>query len=297
MNKIPYILTGNSLTVLQKNNRPLSITKADSRFSRAIELIKSKDFDGLVKLLNVAAVITEYTNGSISIVGKRLYYNGKESSGGLAERILEFYYSGLPFNPWEKFLENVNNSPNADSAKDAYEFVERNKMPLTEDGCFLAYRKVDSDYSSYHLNPDGTKNYNKVGSVVKMDRAKCDMNRGVECSTGLHFCSFEYLPHYNGGKGRTMIVKINPKNITSTPPDYNGSKGRCCEYEVVGECKENDKVHVLTNKLYTGDKLPRPVKNWNKRGPGGRFLSKSKVKELETKRKRGLIHKIAAKKR
>ena len=32
-----------------------------------------------------------------------------------------------------------------------------------------------------------------------------------------------------------MIVKVNPKDVTSIPSDYNFAKGRCCRYEVVEE--------------------------------------------------------------
>jgi hypothetical protein len=55
------------------------------------------------------------------------------------------------------------------------------------------------------------------------------------CSTGLHFCSKEYLDHFGGHDSRTVILKINPRDVVSIPADYNATKGRTCRYEVIGE--------------------------------------------------------------
>jgi hypothetical protein len=74
---------------------------------------------------------------------------------------------------------------------------------------------------------------NSVGRVVEMERNTVDDRAENTCSTGLHFCSQHYLSHFGGA--RTMILKINPRDVVSIPSDYNDSKGRACRYEVVGE--------------------------------------------------------------
>jgi hypothetical protein len=74
---------------------------------------------------------------------------------------------------------------------------------------------------------------NSVGQVVEMERNQVDDDQNRTCSTGLHFCSQEYLNHFSGE--HTMIVKINPADVVSIPNDYNDSKGRACRYEVIGE--------------------------------------------------------------
>ena len=66
-----------------------------------------------------------------------------------------------------------------------------------------------------------------------MERNQVDDDQNQTCSTGLHFCSQEYLNHFGGA--RTVIVKINPRDVVSIPNDYNNSKGRACRYEVIGE--------------------------------------------------------------
>jgi hypothetical protein len=37
-----------------------------------------------------------------------------------------------------------------------------------------------------------------------------------------------------------MVCKVNPKNVVSIPADYNNSKMRVCEYEVIDELNMAD---------------------------------------------------------
>ena len=74
---------------------------------------------------------------------------------------------------------------------------------------------------------------NSVGKIVEMERNEVDDDKDRTCSTGLHFCSESYLNSFGGE--RTVIVKINPRDVVSIPSDYNDSKGRACRYEVIGE--------------------------------------------------------------
>jgi hypothetical protein len=53
----------------------------------------------------------------------------------------------------------------------------------------------------------------------------------------LHFCSRSYLSGFGGD--RTLIVKVNPRNVFAIPTDYGNAKGRASEYYVVGECTGN----------------------------------------------------------
>jgi hypothetical protein len=96
----------------------------------------------------------------------------------------------------------------------------------------LAYKKVREDYKDIH---SGTMD-NSVGQIVEMERNQVDDDKDRTCSTGLHFCSKDYLPYFGTGPGsRVVILKINPADVVSIPSDYNDSKGRACKYEVIGE--------------------------------------------------------------
>jgi len=93
-----------------------------------------------------------------------------------------------------------------------------------------------------------------IGTKVSMERADCNADRNQTCSRGLHFCSFDYLGSYHSSQGRVIIIKINPRDVTAIPNDYNDTKGRCCKLEVVGEVPEAEaKGHFpsVVEKRYT----------------------------------------------
>jgi hypothetical protein len=126
-------------------------------------------------------------------------------------------------------MENLMLNPSKRAVTELYGFLEKNSLPITPDGHFLAYKKVRFDYKDCH---SGTMD-NSVGTVVEMERNAVDDDKDRTCSTGLHFCSQGYLNHFGGE--RIVIVKINPRDVVSIPSDYNDSKGRACRYEVVDE--------------------------------------------------------------
>jgi hypothetical protein len=133
-------------------------------------------------------------------------------------------------------------NPSHRSVNELYGFLENNNLPITSDGHFLAYKRVRDDYRDVH---SGTMD-NSVGQVVTMSRNEVDDNANNTCSSGLHFCSQEYLASFGGD--RTVIVKINPADVVSIPTDYNNSKGRACRYLVVGEVgvREENEVEDFT---------------------------------------------------
>ena len=80
-----------------------------------------------------------------------------------------------------------------------------------------------------------------------MERYNVDDNKDNTCSTGLHFCSKDYLNSFGGE--RTVIVKINPRDVVSIPSDYNATKGRACRYEVVGEIDQDKADQAFTRSV------------------------------------------------
>jgi hypothetical protein len=167
----------------------------------------------------------------IDVVDGVLYFNGEEVQSALASRILDIVEEGLPVEPWVAFAKNVYANPAQFSRDELYLFLEKADLPITEDGCFLAYKNVNDNYRDIYSG----KFDNSVGSVCEMPRFMVDQNRNNTCSVGLHFASKDYLPFYRGGGGHTMVVKINPADVVSIPSDYDNTKGRTWRYEVVGE--------------------------------------------------------------
>lgn len=140
-----------------------------------------------------------------------------------------------------KFLNMVMKSPDQRVIDDLYTWMEKYRMPVNEEGMVVAYKRVASDFTSFH---DG-KTENKVGTWVSIPRKDCDSNPNNDCSRGLHFCSFDYLKSFYGDKGVVVILHIDPADIVSFPKDYNGSKGRTCRYFVSGVHQSKDKIDTL----------------------------------------------------
>jgi hypothetical protein len=140
---------------------------------------------------------------------------------------------GLPFQPLVNFLNNIMENPSMQSQKELYDFLEHEHLPITEDGHFLAYKAVRSDFKDKYRGVFD----NSVGNVCTMQRAKVDDDRGRGCSNGLHAGALNYVAHYGSLEAgdRIVIVKINPKDVVSVPSDSNCEKLRTCSYEVVGE--------------------------------------------------------------
>jgi hypothetical protein len=138
----------------------------------------------------------------------------------------------FPIEPLVLFMENLMSNPSKRAVDELYGFLEKNSLPITPEGHFLAYKKIRDDYKDIY---SGTMD-NSVGQVLEMERNGVDDDKDRTCSSGLHFCSESYLPHFGTGHGnRVVILKINPRDVVSIPSDYNNAKGRACRYEVIGE--------------------------------------------------------------
>jgi hypothetical protein len=122
-------------------------------------------------------------------------------------------------------------NPNDWSRDELFLFLEKAGCPVTEDGCFLAYKNVTDNYLDIYSETFD----NSIGSICEMPREDVDPDRERTCSYGLHFAAKDYLKHYRHGGSRTMVVKINPVDVISIPSDYDNTKGRTCKYEVVAE--------------------------------------------------------------
>ena len=226
----PYLIQGNNIVVVI-GNKSHTISKTHITYQKVLDAIKAQDWDALPDIIEPKKVVLNYGAGNVSIQGETLFWKGKELNTGLSVRMIQMLQEGFPIEPMVNFMENLYKNPSKRAVTELYGFLEKNNLPITPDGHFLAYKKVRSNFLDIH---SGTMD-NSPGTIVEMERHEVDDNKDVTCSTGLHFCGMSYLPHFGGGDSRTVIVKINPADVVSIPSDYNDAKGRACRYEVIGE--------------------------------------------------------------
>ncbi len=248
-----YVATGDTINITL-NNKVYVCQKSHPNFDAIKAKLKSKDVsdEELLALIDMKKSIETFSQGKVRIDGEKLFYDGRELSNCFTRRIIAMIKDQFNIDPLLKFLNNLMLNPSYTAVNEFYGFLERNKLPMTDDGCFLAYKKVRWDYMDIYT---GTTHLNAIGEKPEMPRNFVDDDSRDTCSCGLHFASIDYMPHYGSSDidDHTMVVKINPRDVVAFPADYNGSKGRCCMYEVVDEITENNskiKDYFRTTKDY-----------------------------------------------
>jgi hypothetical protein len=207
------------------------------KYQQALEAVRQKNWSHFVNLVNISKQVQNYFDGTdVEIKDGSINYHGQVIHNTLTKRILNFMRDGLPHEPLLNFFKNLMENPSKRAVDELYDFLEAGELPITEDGHFLAFKNVRSNYLDIHSG----KFDNSVGKVCEMPRNGVDEDKERTCSYGLHFCSIKYLPHFTDSDGgKTMIVKINPRDVVAIPADYNNTKGRTCRYEVVAEYKDD----------------------------------------------------------
>lgn len=234
---LPFIITNQGITIVTGKG-PVSIAAEDPAYSQVRELLKAGA--GEAEIFEVIEAAQRELEQSLEAIGDSgvairadglVTLEGKVIDNSLTRRMLTMREEGFDLRPMAAFLAKLQHNPSFRARKELYTFLEVGQLPLTEDGHFLAYKIVRPDYKDYHSG----KFDNSVGQVLTMPREEVDDDCNRTCSSGLHFCSLDYLQHFGGADGHVMILKISPADVVSIPADYNNTKGRCCRYEVVGE--------------------------------------------------------------
>ena len=233
MSKVPFVKDGDGVITVLVKGQAFHVSPDQPNYKTVREALKDATEDQMFDLLDVKKAMSAYTKGRVEIKGDLVYYNGEQVHGTIATRIIDFMRDGLPFEPLIAFLSNAMKNPSMKSRKQIYDFLEHRHLPVTEDGCFLAYKAVRKDYMDKYKGVFR----NSPGDVVTMTRSDIDDDSDVGCSKGLHVGALDYVASYgsvNSGD-RIVIVKVNPADVVSVPKDCSYQKVRTCKYEVVGE--------------------------------------------------------------
>jgi hypothetical protein len=229
----PFILNGQNLSVYLKG-KPYSINMGNPNFKKVVKGLKDGlPEDDLIQMIQFKKEL-EHVAGVEFRKDGMIYFDGKPMSDALIKRYKFMVENEFPVDGFKKFIYNLAENPSRDSREELYGFMEACSLPITEDGHFLAYKKVDKNYKDCHTG----KIDNSVGKVVEMTRNKVNANRQETCSSGLHVCSRSYLSQFSGEP--IMICKINPRDVVSVPVDYQNAKMRVCRYEIIDELFHED---------------------------------------------------------
>lgn len=273
--KVQHIITfrdeKRALT-LTLDNRPVTLTGDDENYDAAVALIKQGASEAEFKeLLFAKAAALEKVFGADSdftLDGGLARYKDTVLPASLSVRLIDMAREGFDLAPMKRFVDNLLENPSNKVLLRLFEFLEFGKMALTDDGCFVAYKKVQGNYRDIHSG----RFDNSVGQVLRIPRNAVDDNMEATCSHGLHVCSFDYLSHFGSSSGdHVMVCKVNPKDVVAIPPDYNNTKMRVCAYEVIGEVddyfKAGDNI-LAASSVHTDSLLPYRVEVEYQEGTG-----------------------------
>lgn len=254
-----YIRSPNQIS-FSFNGNLIIIDKSHMNYNKILDELSKEnlDWDMLEKLVNVRQELINYFDNHLWIKDNKFYYKWRGKMLELTEdnplilKILRYWNEGRKVNYLVAFLSNLVRNPLKTAINELPLFLDANDIELTEDGCFLAYKRVNDDFTDCY---SGTFD-NSPGKIVSVPRSKVEFNRTVTCAQGLHFCSKSYLPHYAQGC-KVVCVKVNPKDVVSIPEDYSNAKGRCCKYEVIKEITEDfDLKDLLEDSVSYMKELP-----------------------------------------
>ena len=271
-NTLALIANSTGATVVV-NGEVSTIANDHPNFEAIQDAYAQGDVEQVLTLMSVRKTLEDYSGGNIRVEGDRIFYGDRDMSAhGLAKRILRLMREGREVfaQSLMAFMENLMLNPSYRAVEGLYEWLEKSNLPITPDGHFIAWKIVREDYKDLRTDTFD----NSVGCVVEIARNEVDENPDQTCSSGLHFCSNDYLPHFGkGGKRRIMMVKVNPRDVGAFPRDYNTSKGRCCRYQVIAEVTEAEvetKFENNTSGLYQGEGEAKVVDKIETRSLGDR---------------------------
>ena len=251
MNK--YIISNDGTVNAVVGGSVYNFGKSHPNYNKLISHLKSGNVEHFEACYDMVSHINHYCEGYVNCTNNQLSWDGIKMPEMFAGTILDMIKQGFPFEPMLNFLDNLSHNPSDHAVVELFDFMENKNMPITYDGCFLAYKAVGNDYKDLYSR----KFDNSVGSVCEIDRKKVDSNRDNGCGSGLHVGAIDYAKSYGGidlddedrgdGGNRLMICKVNPRDVVSVPTDAKYQKLRTCRYEVVAEFDSVfDKVVHLT---------------------------------------------------
>lgn len=235
---LPFILQGSKI-ILYVNNAPVIIDTTHINYKIVKEAIIAGDWETVKEMATIKSALTKVSNGRVSVSEDEVLFDGVPVHNALTRRMIQRFSEGFPFAHFCKFMENLDANPSYRARNELYNFLEACNLPITDDGCFLAYKKIRADWTDCFTG----KIDNSIGAKPTMNRRDVNEDPTQTCSAGLHVCSYSYLKSYSGD--RIVAVKVNPADVVSCPVDYSFAKLRVCAYEVIDElpidaAQEND---------------------------------------------------------
>lgn len=246
-----YTLTNESLTIIWEG-KPYTVRKGAPNYLALRTAILNEDWKSVPDNLTVKKSLREWARGKyvFNENGRSFSFNGEEIPGNINRRIIEMATRGEDPTPLFRFWGRLQRNPSFRSVQQLFNFLTHEGIPIVEDGCFLAYKSVRSDYRDHHSGMF----LNKPGSVLEMPRNKISDDPQVPCHDGFHVGAKSYADSFGAGDRRIVICKVDPADVVCVPYDESQRKMRVCKYEVVGN-SNGETLPSTTFRLREADEI------------------------------------------
>jgi hypothetical protein len=208
-------------------------------FDRVVEAVEAGNYDEIPSIVSPKDLLDKVHLTFDENTGQ-IFFEDYLLKTNLTDRIYQYWENEVPYEPLLNLLRKIMSHKKERSymQEDLFDFLEYNDLPITEDGCFLAYKNTNSDGSPPYQT-DSNIRY-EVGKEVVELAAKDNYDRGACNGAGLYFGNRKYWgSNWNGkewgGNGRMFLVKIDPRDVVSIPNNYNDGKAKCWKLKVVKE--------------------------------------------------------------
>jgi hypothetical protein len=168
MSKYPYIESRSN------NGRPHTFTvfldsqyTVDSthpKYKAIIRAVKNEvPQDDIVALINSKRAVERISHGALEVTDYGIFYNGTPLNNVVVDRILlSLQEKDKDVKHLLNFLDRLMMNPIESAREELYLWLETSNLPICEDGCFLAYKNVRSNYKDIHSG----RFDNSVGAVM-----------------------------------------------------------------------------------------------------------------------------------
>lgn len=260
MSGVKWIEAEGFLVVILPKKAPKTIKVSSPIYKDVKKSVKAEDVDKLLELLFPEEAVETKSSGSVKMDSKgSLTIEGKKVDSALARMVKDFTSEGIDFRPLINLQKNIEKNENEWIREQLFRFLERNRVSLTDDGCFICYKGVTRKDNGDLVDCHSGRFLNNVGCCPEMPRNQVDLDPHRTCSAGLHVAAYDYVHGIYSGKVY-IVVKIHPKDVCSVPYDYSDQKMRVCRYEVIammGDEKQMEHIYYPWDKSHLKEKTKK----------------------------------------
>ena len=221
-----YTITNESISIVVKG-QPFTVQADSPHYKGLRKAIIDRGWDAVPGYLTIKKAIASWSEGEFTLTNTQIKFQGEAVPESVGLRITRMVQRGEDPKPLCRFFEKLARNPSKRSVDQLFTFLQHCNIPITEDGCFLAYKGVRSNLKDQHNGQWS----NKPGATNTMPRNRISDDPREACHEGFHVGDLSYA---QGFGPRVVICKVDPENVVSVPYDSSARKMRVCEYEVIG---------------------------------------------------------------